>query len=90
MYWRRNEASSNKQKFHSCVSEQCKNVSVLSCATGPSLNLEERVPISSNHHENYGRWQQMLNAQSSKMTVNGASKIGDHNNTVIKQYFGPH
>jgi hypothetical protein len=51
-------------KIHNCLScecEQCKNGSVLGFATGPHLNVSERLPISSNHDENYYRWLQMLN-----------------------------
>jgi hypothetical protein len=52
IYSRRNEAFGKTQKFYSFVSEQCKNVTALGFATGPSLNLAERHPISSNHDEN--------------------------------------
>jgi hypothetical protein len=70
------------------VSEQCKNVTALSFATGPSLNLAERLPLSSNHDENYGQWQQMLNGQYRKMSINGASKIWGHVSSQIEQYMG--
>jgi hypothetical protein len=52
MYSRRNEGFGKKHKFYSCVMEQWKNVTALGFATGPSLNLAERLPISSNHDEN--------------------------------------
>ena len=84
MYCRHNKAFGKKHKFKSCVSEQCNNVTALCFATGPSLNLAERLPISSNHDANYCRWQQMLNGQYSKMSVNRASKICGHVSMVIK------
>jgi len=57
---------------------------VLGFATGPSLNLSERPPISSNHDENYYRWQQMLNGKYIETIVNGASMICGFVSTVIK------
>jgi hypothetical protein len=88
MYSRRNEAFGKTHKFLSCGSEHCKNVTALSIATGPSLNLAERLPISSNHNENHSRWQQMLNGQYSKMSVNRASTIYGYGSMEIKQCFG--
>jgi hypothetical protein len=53
--------------------------------TGPSLNLSERVSISSNNDENYNQWQQMLNVQLIKMRVNRVSMIGGSVSLVITQ-----
>jgi len=53
MHSRCNEAFGKTHKFWSCESKQGKNVTVLGFATRPSLNLSERLPISSNHDENY-------------------------------------
>jgi len=75
MYSRRNEPFDKIYKFQSWESKQRKNVTVLSFATGPSLNASERLPICSNHDENYYRWQQMLDGQYIEMSVNGASTI---------------
>jgi len=88
MYSRRIEAFSKTHQFYSCVSEQCNNITALGFATGPSLNLAERLPISLNHDENYCRWQQILNGEYSKMCVNGASIICGPVSTAIKQCFG--
>jgi len=52
MYSRGNEAFGKTNKFYSCVSKQCGNDTALGFASGPSLNLAERHPISSNHDEN--------------------------------------
>jgi hypothetical protein len=38
--------------------------------TGASLNLAERLPISSNHEESYCCWQQILTGQYGKISVN--------------------
>ena len=59
------------------------NGTALGFATGPSLNLSERQPISSNHDESNYQWQQILNGQYSKMSFNGASTIGGLLSTVI-------
>jgi len=88
MYSRRNKAFGKTHKFYSCVSEQCNNITALGFTTGPSLNLAERLPIGSNHDENYFRGQQMLNGQYSKMSVNAASTICGHVSTAIKQCLG--
>jgi len=88
MYSRRNEAFGKIHKFQSCESEQCKNVTALGFVTRPSLNLAERLPIYSNHNENYYRWQPMLNGQYIKMSVNGESTICGFVSTVIEQQFG--
>jgi len=88
LYRWRNESFGQKQNILSCEQEQWKNVTSLVFATGPSLNLSERLPISSNHDENYCWWQQMLNEQYIQMSVNGASTIGGFVSTVAKQYFG--
>ena len=48
------------------------NVTALGFAAGPSLNLAERQPICPNHNETYCRWQQMMNGEYNKMSVNGA------------------
>jgi hypothetical protein len=61
---------------------------LLGFTTGPSLNLAERIPISSNHDENYCQWQQMLNGQYSTMSINEASMISGHVSTVSDQCFG--
>jgi len=51
------------------------NVTVLVFATGPSLNLQEPLPMSWNHYTNYSRWPQMMNAQYIGIFINGASTI---------------
>jgi len=88
MHSRRNEAFGKIHKFLLCESEQCKNVTALGFATRPSLNSSERVPISSNHDENYYPWQQMLNGQYNEMCFNGASSICGFGSTVNKEQFG--
>jgi hypothetical protein len=88
MYSRRNEAFGKTHKFYSSMSQQCNNITALGFTTGPSRNLAERPPTSLNHDENYLRWQQMLNGQYSKLSVNGASMICGHVNTAIKQCLG--
>jgi hypothetical protein len=80
---RRNESYGKINKFKSCESEQCKNVTVLGFAKGQSLNLSERQPISSNHNENNHQWQLMLSGQYIKMSINGASTICGLVSTVI-------
>jgi len=75
MHSRNNEAFGTIHEFWSCESEQCKNVTALGFATGPSLNLTERLPISSNDDENYCRWQQILNGRYNKMSLHGESMI---------------
>jgi hypothetical protein len=52
MYSRRNESFGKIDQFLSRESEQCKKVTALSFATGPSFNLTERQSISSNHDPN--------------------------------------
>jgi len=81
----RNEAFGKIHKFWSCESEQCKNLTALGFATSPSLNLSKRLPIGSNHDENYYRWQHMMNGQCIEMSVNGASTIGGFVRRVIKK-----
>jgi len=71
-------------RFQLCESEQYKNVIALGFATGPSLNRSERLPISLNHNDNLYRWQQMLNNQYSKLSVNRASTICGYVSTAIK------
>jgi hypothetical protein len=88
MYSRSNAGFGKTHKFYSCVSEQCNNITALGFATGLSVNLAKRVPISSNRDENYCQWQQMLNGQYSQMSVNGASTLCGHVSTAIKQCFG--
>jgi hypothetical protein len=85
MYSRRNEACAKIYIFQPCESEQCKNVTALGFATGPSCDVSERQPISSNHNEHYYQWQQMLNGQYIKMSVNEASRICGLLSTVIAQ-----
>jgi len=58
---------------------------VLGFATGLSLNLSERQPISSNHDENYHQWQQLLHGQYIEISVNGASTICGFVSTVINE-----
>jgi len=72
-------------EFWLCDSDLCKNVIVLGFAPGPSLNLGDRLPRSSKHDENYYRWQQVLNGQYIKMSVNEVSMICGFVCTVIKQ-----
>jgi len=88
MYSRRNKSFGKIYKFLSCESEQCNNDTGFSFATGPSLNLVERQPISSNLDENYYRWEQMLNREYIIMRVNRASTICGLVSTVIEQLFG--
>jgi len=57
----------------------------LGSATGPSLNQAERQPVKSNQDENTYQWQQMLNGQYIKMSINGASTICGLVSTVIHQ-----
>ena len=83
MYSRCNEAFGKIHKFQQCESEQCKNVTALGFATGPSFNLSERLLISSNHDQNYYQWQQMLNGQYITMSINGALMICGFVSTVI-------
>jgi hypothetical protein len=60
-------------------------ITLLSFATGPSVNQAERKPIKSNQDENtYGR-QQMLNGQYIKMIINRAATICGHVRTVIQK-----
>jgi len=87
MYSRHDEAFGKIYNFQSCECEQCKNVTALGFVTRPSLNQAERLPICSNHDENYYRWQQMLNGQYIKMSVNGTSMICRFVSTAIKQQF---
>ena len=88
MYSRCNEVFGKINKFTSCESKPCKNVTALGFVMRPSLNLPARLPVCSNHDENYYRWQQMLNGQYIKMSVNGVSTICGFISTVIKQKFG--
>ena len=88
MYSRPNEAFGKIHKFCSCASEQCKNVTALGFATGPSLDLSERLPTCPNLDDNYYRWQQLLNGQYIKMSINGASTICSFVSTVIQQRIG--
>jgi len=64
------------------------NVTAHSFVTGQSLDVAESLPICSNHDENYYRWQQMLNGQYIKNSVNGASTICGVVSAVIEQQFG--
>jgi hypothetical protein len=57
----------------------------LGFATGPSPNQAVKQPIKSNQNENNYRWQQMLNGQYIKMSVNGASTICGPVSTGIHQ-----
>jgi len=88
MYSRRNESICKIYKFYSCESKQCKIVPVLGFAPGPSLNLSDRQLIRSNHDENDYGWQEMLNREYIKFSVNGASIFCDLVSTVIEQWFG--
>jgi hypothetical protein len=85
MYSRCNEAFGKIPKVLLSESKLCKNVTVLGFTTGPSLNLPERRPISSNHNENYYQWQWMLNGQYIKMRFNRVSMICGLLSMVIKQ-----
>jgi len=85
MYRRHNAAFGKKHRFQLCESEQCKNVTALGFAAGPSLNQPETVPIRPNHDVDYYRWQRMLNGQYIKMSVNGASMNCGFVSTVITQ-----
>jgi hypothetical protein len=57
----------------------------LGFATGPSLNLAERQSISSNANENNYRWQQMLNGQYIKISINRASTRCGLGSMVVEQ-----
>jgi hypothetical protein len=52
--------------------KRAKNVPAFSFVTVQSLNLPDRQAISSNHHANNYRCQQMMNCQYITMSVNGA------------------
>jgi len=88
IYSRGNEAFGKIHKFWLCECGRCKNVTALGFLTRLSLDLAERLPICSNHDESYYRWQQMLNGQYIKMSVNGASTMCGLVSTVITQHFG--
>jgi len=66
---------------------QCKNVTALGFATGPSLNPWEGLPRSSDHDGNYYRCQQVFNGQYIEMSVNGASMICGCVSSVLTQWF---
>jgi len=55
----------------------------LGFATGLSLNRAESQMVQSNQDENNYGWQQLLNGQCIKMSVNGASTICGLVSTVI-------
>jgi hypothetical protein len=57
----------------------------LGFATELSLNQAESQSLESNQDENNYRWQQMVNGQHIKMSVNGASTICGLVRTVIHQ-----
>jgi len=57
----------------------------LGFATGLSLNQAESQPVQTNQDENNYGWQQMMNGQYIKMSVNGASTICGLVSTVIHQ-----
>jgi len=57
----------------------------LGFATGLSLNQAESQLVQSNQDENNYGWQQMMNGQYIKMSVNGASTICGLVSTVIHQ-----
>jgi hypothetical protein len=57
----------------------------LGFATALSLNQAESQPLQSNQDENNYGWQQMMNGQYIKMSVNGASTICGLVSTVIHQ-----
>jgi hypothetical protein len=64
------------------------NVIALGLATWPSLNLSERLQLSSNNDNNHYRSQLMLRGQFIKLSVNGVSTIWGLVSTVIEQRFG--
>ena len=51
------------------------NIIGLGFATGLSLNLGERQPVSPNNYSYNYQWQQILTRQYIKMSLNGASTI---------------
>jgi len=75
IYCGRNESFGQIYKFSQYESKQCKNITGLGFATGPSLNLSERQPISSKQYENNYRWPQMMTGQYITMSVNQTSTI---------------
>ena len=88
MYSRRNEAVGKIHIISSFESEHCKNVTAPGFATAPSLDLSDRLPICSNHDDNYYRWQQMLNGSYIDMIVKGELTISSQVSVVIQQRFG--
>jgi len=59
MYSRCNVCFGKIYKFYKYESEQFKNVTHSSFWTGPSLNLSESQPITSNYYENNYRWRRV-------------------------------
>jgi hypothetical protein len=60
-------------------------ITPLGFATGPSLNQAERQSTKFYQDEFNYRWQQILNGQYIKMSINGASTICGLVSTVIHQ-----
>jgi len=87
-YSRWNGSFSKMYKLYSNESDHCKNITWLAFAKGPHLNQSERQLISSNNDEYNYWWQQILNGQYIKMSVNGASMIFDFVSEVIETWFG--
>jgi len=63
-------------------------ITPLGFATGPSHNQAEKQSMKSNQDEYNYRWQQMLNGQYDRISVNGASTICGLVSTVIHQRLG--
>jgi len=72
-------------KFHLNESDQCRDLTGLGFAKGPSLIQAEWQPISSNNYQSSYQWQQILNGQYIKMSVNGASTIICLVSTIIEK-----
>jgi hypothetical protein len=60
-------------------------MTLLGFATGLSFNQAESQPVQSNQDANNYGWQQKMNGQYIKMSVNGASTICGLVSTVIHQ-----
>jgi hypothetical protein len=60
-------------------------MTLLGFATGLSPNQAESQPVQSNQDENNYGWQQMMNGQYIKMSVNGVSTICGLVSTLIQQ-----
>jgi len=87
-YSRRNKSFGKLYKFYWNESDQCKNMTGLSSANGPSLNQSEMHPTSSNTYEYNYQWQHILNGQYFKISINAGSTIFGLVSMVIGMWFG--